>query len=172
MSDAFPIVHTFEGGPSADASTLLIRATGFDASVTTFAIPVDNVKHFIAFLLAWVGTISEATGDADALVSRFRSSQAFAANSERTSESKRTLAIYDSSAAFGARSSQPHRPRNRANFGFAALGEAQLMPIPATSVAVGAPSGQEGYLGISVGRAEPSWCSPCRWRRSGRSGRH
>ena len=106
MSDPFPIIHTFEGGPSADASMLLIRATGFDASVTTFAIPVDNVKHFIAFLLAWVGTISEATGDADA------------------------------------------------------AGEAQLMPIPATSVAVGAPSGQEGYLGISVGRAELVFALP------------
>jgi hypothetical protein len=28
------------------------------------------------------------------------------------------------------------------------------MPIPATSIAIGAPSGQEGYIGISVGRAE------------------
>jgi hypothetical protein len=106
MSDAFPVIHTFEGGPSADARTLLIRATGFDASVTSFAIPVDNVKHFIAFLLAWVGTISEATGDADA------------------------------------------------------PGEAQMIPIPATSVAVGAPSGQEGYIGISVGRAELVFALP------------
>jgi hypothetical protein len=106
MSDAFPVIHTFEGGPSADASTLLIRATGFDASVTSFAIPVDNVKHFIAFLLAWVGTISEATGDA------------------------------------------------------AAAGEAQIMPIAATSVAVGAPSGEEGYIGISVGRAELVFALP------------
>jgi hypothetical protein len=28
------------------------------------------------------------------------------------------------------------------------------MPIPATSIAIGEPSGQEGYIGISVGRAE------------------
>jgi hypothetical protein len=34
------------------------------------------------------------------------------------------------------------------------------MPIPATSVAVGAPSGQEGYLGISVGRAELVFALP------------
>jgi hypothetical protein len=35
----------------------------------------------------------------------------------------------------------------------AADSEAAL-PIPATSIAVGAPDGSEGYLGISVGRAD------------------
>jgi len=65
MSGDFPLIYQFEGGPSADGQTLLVRATGFDRSVTTFAIPVDNVKHFIAFLLAWVGTLSAANGDAD-----------------------------------------------------------------------------------------------------------
>jgi hypothetical protein len=48
----------------------------------------------------------------------------------------------------------------------ASLG-ARIMPIPATSIAVGEPSGQEGYIGISVGRA--GWCSRCRCRRSARS---
>jgi hypothetical protein len=28
------------------------------------------------------------------------------------------------------------------------------LPIPATSIAIGEPNGDEGYLGISVGRAE------------------
>ena len=60
MTAEFPLIYAFEGGPSADGQTLLVRATGFDASVTSFAIPVDNVKHFIAFLRAWVGTISAA----------------------------------------------------------------------------------------------------------------
>jgi hypothetical protein len=108
MSGDFPLIWSFEGGPSADGQALLVRATGFDQSVTTFAIPVDNVKHFIAFLLAWVGTLS-AAGAAD-----------------------------DTGTP----------------------GEAQVMPIPATSIAIGAPSGQEGYIGISVGRAELVFAFP------------
>ena len=104
MSGDFPIIYSFEGGPSADGQSLLVRATGFDASVTTFAIPVDNVKHFIAFLLAWVRTLSEVTGEAS----------------------------------------------------MDAAGEAQIMPIPATSIAVG----EEGYIGISVGRAELVFALP------------
>ena len=108
MTAAFPLIYSFEGGPSADGQTLLVRATGFDESVTTFAIPIDNVKHFIAFLLAWVGTISAAAGGDD---------------------------VGDA-------------------------GEAQVMPIPATSIAIGAPSGQEGYIGISVGRAELVFALP------------
>ena len=103
MTGEFPLIYSFEGGPSADGQTLLVKATGFDQSVTSFAIPVDNVKHFIAFLLAWVGTISAA----------------------------------------GAAAADADEP-----------GEVQVMPIPATSIAVGAPSGQEGFIGISVGRAE------------------
>ena len=108
MTADVPIIYSFEGGPSADGQTLMIKATGFDASVTSFAIPIDNVKHFIAFLLAWVGTISAGEGPADC-------------------ESP---------------------------------GEAQIMPIPATSIAIGAPSGQEGYIGISVGRAELVFAVP------------
>jgi len=108
MTAAFPVIYSFEGGPSADGQTLLIRATGFDASITTFAIPVDNVKHFIAFLLAWVGTLSEVG------------------------------AVDDTNAP----------------------DEAQVMPIPATSIAIGAPGGQEGYIGISVGRAELVFALP------------
>jgi hypothetical protein len=34
------------------------------------------------------------------------------------------------------------------------------MPIPATSFAIGAPSGEEGYIGISVGRAELVFAVP------------
>src|SRR5262249_47570998 len=108
MTTEFPVIWSFEGGPSADAQTLLVRATGFDASVTTFAIPIDNVKHFIAFLLAWMGTLSEV-GAAD-----------------------------DTEAS----------------------GEAQVMPIRATSIAIGGPSGQEVYIGIWVGRAELVFALP------------
>jgi hypothetical protein len=108
MTAGFPVVHSFEGGPSADGQMLLIKATGFDARVTTFAIPIDNVKHFIAFLLAWVGTISAGAAGDDA-----------------------------------------ETP-----------GETQVMPIPVTSVAIGAPGGQEGYIGISVGRAELVFALP------------
>ena len=103
MSAEAPVIYAFEGGPSADGKTLLVKAIGFDASVVTFAIPIDNVKHFIAFLLAWVGTISA---------------------------------------------------------GEVPDGDAQVMPIPATSIAVGAPSGEEGYIGISVGRAELVFALP------------
>src|SRR5260370_37766222 len=61
----FPIVHSLEARPSDDGATLLVEATAFDGSVLRFAIPVDNVKHFIAFLLVWVGQISagQAGGD-------------------------------------------------------------------------------------------------------------
>jgi hypothetical protein len=61
----FPIVHSLEARPSDDGVTLLVEATAFDGSVLRFAIPVDNVKHFIAFLLVWVGQISagQAGGD-------------------------------------------------------------------------------------------------------------
>jgi hypothetical protein len=106
-SAEFPLIHAFDGGPSADGETLLVRATAFDGSVVPFAIPIDNVKHFIAFLLAWVGTIS-AGAEADE----------------------------DDAAS------------------------ARIMPIPATSIAIGQPSGQEGYIGISVGRAELIFAVP------------
>jgi hypothetical protein len=97
----YPIVHSLAGRPADDGSTLLLEATAFDGNVLRFAIPVDNVKHFIAFLLVWVGTISAGQSGGE-----------------------------DGGAT-----------------------EASL-PIPATSIAVGQPNGDEGYLGISVGRAE------------------
>jgi len=54
----FPVVYSFEGNPSEDGSVFLVEGTGFDGSVVRFAIPLDNIQHFIAFLLLWVGTIS------------------------------------------------------------------------------------------------------------------
>ena len=57
---AFPIIHSVEGGPSDDGGMLLVEATGFDGSALRFAIPIDNVQHFIAFLLIWVGKITAA----------------------------------------------------------------------------------------------------------------
>jgi hypothetical protein len=99
----FPIVHSLQGSPSDDGDALLVEATAFDGSVVRFAIPLDNVQHFIAFLLVRVGKISASQpscSDADALETGGR------------------------------------------------------LPIPATSIAIGEPHGDEGYLGISVGRAE------------------
>src|SRR5260370_41581711 len=101
----FPIVHSLEARPSDDGATLLVEATAFDGSVLRFAIPVDNVKHFIAFLLVWVGQMSAGQGSGDEA---------------------------DADAGMAAGS----------------------LPIPATSIAIGQPNGDEGYLGISVGRAE------------------
>jgi hypothetical protein len=98
----FPIVYSFDGGPSADGTALLVKAIGFDGSVMRFAIPIDNVKHFIAFLLVWIGTISAHQQDGD-----------------------------EQEAVGGS-----------------------TLPIPATSIAIGEPNGNEGYIGISVGRAE------------------
>src|SRR5690242_11714728 len=100
---AFPIVHSLEARPSDDGVHLLVEATAFDGTVLHFAIPVDNVKHFIAFLLVWVGQTSAGRGSGD-----------------------------EADAAMAAGS----------------------LPIPATSIAIGEPNGEEGYLGISVGRAE------------------
>ena len=102
--DNVPVIYAFDGEPSEDGSLLHVNATAFDGRVIPFAIPTDNVKHFIAFLLAWVGTISAGAGE----------------------------------------------PTDTES---AAVGEG-IIPIPVTSIAIGEPSGQEGYIGISVGRAE------------------
>jgi hypothetical protein len=99
----FPVMYSFEGHPSEDGSFFLIEGTAFDGAVVRLGIPVDNIQHFIAFLLTWVGTISSA---------------------------------------------QP---------GNAPVGELEgngCIPIPATSIAIGQPKGDEAYIGISVGRAE------------------
>jgi hypothetical protein len=42
-----------------------VEAIGFDGSAMRFAIPIDNVKHFIAFLLVWIGTISATRENGD-----------------------------------------------------------------------------------------------------------
>jgi len=56
----FPVVYSFEGHPSDDNSAFLVEGTGFDGSSVRFAIPVDNIQHFIAFLLIWVRELSNA----------------------------------------------------------------------------------------------------------------
>ena len=101
--DGIPLIYEFDGRPSADGDMLLIKATAFDGRVIPFAVPVDNVKHFIAFLLAWVGAISADDGAGE-----------------------------DADARVGA----------------------GIVPIPATAIAIGEPDGTQGYIGISVGRAE------------------
>jgi len=87
---------------------LLVEASTFDEKVLRFAIPIDNVQYFIAFLLIWVGKISAAQ--------------------ENRSETDDT--------------------------------EGVSLPIPATSISIGEPHGGEGYLGISVGRAELTFSVP------------
>jgi hypothetical protein len=108
----FPIAYSFEGGPSADGTAMLVQAIGFDGSATRFAIPIDNVKHFIAFLLVWVGTISAGQQDDDET-----------GGDETGGDETRVAA-------------------------------GSTLPIPATSIAIGEPNGNEGFIGISVGRAE------------------
>jgi hypothetical protein len=98
----FPVIYSFEGQPSDDSSTFLVEGTGFDGSVVRFAIPLDNIQHFVAFLLAWAQTIGSEDPSGD----------------------------------------QAERHENR------------LIPIPATSIAIGQPQGKEAFIGISVGRAE------------------
>ena len=98
-TDAFPIIYSFDGHPSEDGTLLLLETTAFDGRVLRFAIPVDNVRHVIAFLLMWVGTMS--AGQSAGAASREGS-----------------------------------------------------LPIPATSITIGESNGDEGYIGISVGRAE------------------
>ncbi len=83
--------------------------TAFDGTVVRLAIPLDNIQHFIAFLLTWVGTISGA------------------------------------------------------HPGGAPAGESEgnnCIPIPATSIGIGHAKGDQAYIGISVGRAEPVFSVP------------
>jgi hypothetical protein len=99
----FPVIYSFEGQPSDDSSMFLVEATAFDGSVVRFAIPLDNIQHFVAFLLVW----SRATSSG------------------------------------GPSGDQVERSDNE-----------RLIPIPATSIAIGQPQGKEAFLGIAVGRAE------------------
>ena len=101
-SPRFPIIYSFDGCPSEDGQALLIEATGFDGSAVRFAVPVDNIQHFIAFLLLWVGTMSGG------------------------------------------------EPGEKSDH----LGGPNSLPIPVTSIAIGETQGNEGHIGISVGRAE------------------
>src|ERR1700730_14570479 len=98
----FSIIHTLQGGPSEDGNMLLVEASTFDEKVLRFAISIDNVQYFIAFLLIWVGKISAAQ--------------------ENRSETDDT--------------------------------EGVSLPIPATSISIGAPHGGEGYSCISVRLAD------------------
>lgn len=99
----YPTVYAFEGRPSDDGSALLVEATAFDGTALRFALPLDNVQHFIAFLLLWVGTISAT---------------------QQGGQETATIA------------------------------NGQSLPVPATSIAIGEPAGEEGYIAISIGRAE------------------
>src|SRR5262245_35733330 len=103
----FPVVCSCERHPSEDNSTFLVEGTCFDGSTVRFAVPVDNIQHFIAFLLVWVHALSDAVDKS------------------------------------------PDDP-----------GSQGRIPIPATSFAIGQPSGDEAYIAISVGRAELIFALP------------
>jgi hypothetical protein len=106
---AFPIIYSFEGNPSADGSFFLVEGTSFDGNVVRFAIPLENIQHFVAFLLIWAGTIGA-----------------------------------DQSGGGGADDPQSDG----------------RIPIPATSIAIGQPNGNEAYIGVSVGCAELIFAMP------------
>ena len=90
----FPFIYSFDGGPSADGAALLVEATGFEGSVTRFAIPVDNVKHFIAFLLVWIGTISARQEEDDETGSRHAGHAAHPRNLNRHWRTKWHRRVY------------------------------------------------------------------------------
>jgi hypothetical protein len=59
---AFPLVYSFEGRPSPDGSAFLVEGTSFDGDTVRFAMPVDNIQHFIAGVEVNVATVSAAMG--------------------------------------------------------------------------------------------------------------
>jgi hypothetical protein len=105
----FPVIYSFEANPSEDGSVLLVQGTGFDGSVIRFAVPLDNIQHFVTFLLIWAGTIGAGHSGVDT-----------ADDSHSNS----------------------------------------CIPIPATSIAIGHPNGNEAYIGVSVGCAEVIFSLP------------
>jgi hypothetical protein len=99
----FPMIRNARGGPSVDGGSLLVEGLTADGQGIRFAVPLDEVKHFVAFLLVSVGKISAIQGPQ------------------------------------GMSDAEPCAP---------------CRPIPATSIAIGEPEDGEGYLQMSVGRAE------------------
>jgi hypothetical protein len=108
-STDFPLVHNAQGGPSADGRALLVEGATANGEFVRFAVSLNDVQHFVAFLLVSVGKISAV---------------------------------------------QRHEGKPDAEQGN------PCRPIPATSIAVGAPEDGEGYLGISVGCSELMFAVP------------
>jgi hypothetical protein len=55
---AFPLIRNARGGPSADGANLLVEALSADGGSVRFAVPLEEVKHFVSFLLVSVGKIA------------------------------------------------------------------------------------------------------------------
>lgn len=104
----FPIVRHAECDPSAEGRLLRVAAQAEDGRVVRFALSIDEVQHFVAFLLVSVGKICALRPDQ----------------------------------------------------GLASLNTASCRPIPATSIALGEPRGEEGCLSIAVGQAELVFAIP------------
>jgi hypothetical protein len=110
MSDdrvGFPLIRSARGGPSPDGGNLLVEGVTADGQPVRFAVALDEVQHFVSFLLVSIGKI--------------RALQQPQEEPEMTTPSR---------------------------------------PIPATSVAIGEPGDDEGYLVMKVGRAELLFSMP------------
>jgi hypothetical protein len=110
----FPLIRNARGGPSADGDNLLVETLTAEGQAVRFAVPLDEVKHFVSFLLVSVGKIA-------------------AFQKERDQQRYGSL---------DASHSTPCRP------------------IPATSIAIGEPEDDEGYLVMTVGQAELLFSMP------------
>jgi len=99
----FPVIYSIDGAPSEDGRFLKIKATAFDGKPIGFAIPVENIRHVVSFLLVWLDSMG--------------------------SDHARAHDVGTSHAD-------------------------QCIPIPASSVGIGEPDNDQGYIGISVGGAE------------------
>lgn len=54
----FPQICNARGGPSADGHDLLVEGLTADGHAVRFAVPLDEVKHLVAFLLVAVGKVT------------------------------------------------------------------------------------------------------------------
>jgi hypothetical protein len=57
-STVFPLVRNAQGALSADGHALLIEGFAAGGQVVRFAVPLNEVQHFVSFLLVSVGKIS------------------------------------------------------------------------------------------------------------------
>jgi hypothetical protein len=61
----FPRICDAQGGPSVDGDRLLVEAISAEGQPVRFAIALDELHHFVSFLLVSAGKISAAQSDRD-----------------------------------------------------------------------------------------------------------